>query len=83
MTDETPAILAVFDVTGMTCAGCEFAVAESVRAEEGVDSAKASFVGATATVWFNDSLRTTDHLAEAMARVGYSTELVMIARRSE
>jgi copper chaperone CopZ len=77
------AAVAVFDVTGMTCAGCEFAIAESIRGEEGVDSARANYLGATATVWFDDNVQTTDQFAAAMARVGYTTELIMLTSRSE
>jgi mercuric ion transport protein len=77
------AAVAIFDVTGMTCAGCEFAIAESVSAQEGVDSARASFVGTSATVWFSDTLQTVDDLATAIASVGYSSELVTVIRRSE
>ncbi len=66
--------LAVFDVSGMTCGGCELAVDGAVTATELADSVKSSFSESVIYVWYSGDTDPAQFEA-AMAGVGFKAVL--------
>lgn len=79
--DAAPVRLATaeFDVEGMTCGGCALATEMAVKKLTGVASADAGYDEATgqgrATVEYDPSVVTTDAIAAAIAKAGYTPTL--------
>jgi len=68
--------LAIFAVDGMTCGGCEIAVNGALQATGLVDSVKSSFTEGKAYVWYSDTTVSIEQLKKAIAKVGYTAELL-------
>ena len=66
--------IAVFDVSGMTCGGCELAVDGAVTATELADSVKSSFAESVVHIWYSGD---TDpaQFESAIANVGFKAVL--------
>lgn len=71
--------LAVFNVEGMTCGGCEIAVDGAVRATGLADSVKSSFVESKAYIWYSDEKNNPAEVEKAFENainsVGYTARL--------
>lgn len=65
-----------FQVTGMTCGGCEVGVRRVVKKLEGVETVEASYEAGTATVTYNAGEVTPDDIIAAIEELGYTAELV-------
>ena len=63
---------AVFDVEGMTCAGCAATLENALRNAPGVRSATVDLEGKSANVTYAASRITTDRLLEVMEENGFS-----------
>lgn len=68
--------LATFEVTGMTCGGCELAVDGAIQATGLVDSVRSSFTESRAYVWYVDPQTSPDLVLEAIASVGYQATMI-------
>lgn len=66
--------LAVFEVTGMTCGGCELAVDGAITATELADSVKSSFAESLVYVWYSGETDPAQFVL-AIARVGFEAVL--------
>lgn len=62
---------ALFEVKGMTCAGCEEHVKHSINELEGIIEANASFKDGTASVKFDGTKVTLEELKKAIDATGY------------
>jgi copper chaperone CopZ len=60
-----------FDVTGMSCGGCERSLTRAVSQLPGVSAVDASHVDRTATVTYDENAVTPDAIAEAIRDAGY------------
>ena len=60
-----------FDVTGMTCGGCERALGRAVSRVPGVQEVTASHADRSATVTYDESLTTPEAIAGAIRDAGY------------
>ena len=65
------AITRRFDVTGMTCGGCERALSRAVSRLPGVEQVSASHTDQSATVTYDESIVSPDAIAEAIRDAGY------------
>ncbi|HSH00768.1 MAG TPA: cation transporter [candidate division Zixibacteria bacterium] len=63
--------VAIFDVEGMTCTGCEFAVREAVVALNGADSATVSYAENRAVIWYDDRKLDDETIRAGIGSVGY------------
>lgn len=64
-----------FNVTGMTCSGCEAAVKLSAKRIAGVKDAKASYAKGTAEVTYDPAKTTAEAIARTIAqKTGYKVE---------
>ena len=61
-----------FDVTGMSCGGCERSLTQAVSRLPGVSAVAASHVDRTATVTYDESTVTPDTITAAIRDAGYS-----------
>ncbi|WP_417517825.1 heavy-metal-associated domain-containing protein [Minwuia sp.] len=61
----------VFAVKNMTCALCPLTVKTAMEAVEGVETVKIDFEAKTASVIFDPSKTTSEHIAEASTKAGY------------
>ena len=68
--------LAVFEVDGMTCGGCELSVNGAVTATGLADSVKSSFVDSRTWVWYSGDSARVSRFAEAIRNVGYEHRLL-------
>ena len=73
---QSSAHLAVFEVNGMTCGGCEIAVNGVVEATGAADSVKASFTESKAYIWFSDPETDMATFTDAISTVGYDAILI-------
>jgi copper chaperone CopZ len=73
---EPEATTSVFQVTGMTCGGCEVGVRRVVKKLEGVEEVEASYEDGTATVTYQAEEVTSDDIIAAIEELGYTAELV-------
>ena len=62
-----------FDVTGMTCGGCERALGRAVSRLPGVQQVSASHAEQSATVTYDEDLVGPDAIAEAIRNAGYQS----------
>src|SRR6185369_7910319 len=62
-------------VSGMTCAACSARVQRALEKEPGVEDANVNLMMKTATVRFDASAVTPEHLVEAIKATGYGAEL--------
>ncbi len=76
MVSASSAQLAVFEIEGMTCGGCEIAVNGAITATGLVDSVKSSFTESKVYLWYNQDQLDLNIIGEALASVGFKTELV-------
>lgn len=60
-----------FDVTGMTCGGCERALGRAVSRLPGVEQVSASHSEQSATVTYDENLVGPEAIAEAIRDAGY------------
>ena len=60
-----------FDVTGMTCGGCERSLSRAVSRLPGVSAVAASHAEQTATVTYDNTLVTPEAIAAAIKDAGY------------
>ena len=60
-----------FDVTGMTCGGCERALGRAVSRVPGVQDVTASHAERSATVTYDERLTTPEAIAAAIRDAGY------------
>ncbi len=65
-------------IQGMTCDGCAAHVKQALEAVSGVTAVSVSYPDASASLVFDDSLRTEDLIA-AVAKAGYSASLISSA----
>ena len=65
------AITRRFDVTGMTCGGCERALGRAVSRLPGVEQVSASHADQSATVTYDESIVSPDAIAAAIRDAGY------------
>ena len=68
------AVITVFKITGMRCAGCEAVVERTLAAVPGVISAKADYAGSTVTVEFDPAADGEARLLAACLAAGYRLE---------
>jgi Cu2+-exporting ATPase len=61
----------VYPVTGMSCAACAGSVSTILEAQDGVESAAASYGSNEAVIEFDPEIITTEQLREALQLVGY------------
>src|SRR4051794_26896134 len=62
-------------VSGMTCAACSARVQRALEKEPGVEDANVNLMMKTATVRFDASAVTPEHLVGAIRATGYGAEL--------
>ncbi|MFB4214087.1 heavy metal translocating P-type ATPase [Shouchella sp. JSM 1781072] len=62
----------VYDVAGMTCAACANRVEKKLSRTDGVSNANVNFALENVTVEYNPNQVTTDHLKEAVKKIGYT-----------
>lgn len=62
-------------VTGMTCAACQSFVQRTLTQENGVAEANVNLMLHNATVRYNPSVTTPEHLVEAIRGTGYGADL--------
>jgi len=60
-----------FDVTGMTCGGCERALGRAVSRLPGVEQVSASHAEQSATVTYDENIVSPEAIAEAIRDAGY------------
>lgn len=60
-----------FDVTGMSCGGCERSLTSAVSRLPGVSAVAASHVDQTATVTYDETAVTPEAIAAAIRDAGY------------
>jgi copper chaperone CopZ len=60
-----------FDVTGMTCGGCERALGRAVSRLPGVEKVSASHSEQSATVTYDETVLGPDAIAAAIREAGY------------
>ena len=72
---ESTATTSNFDVTGMTCGGCEVGVRRVVNKLEGIEDVEASHEEGTATVTYQADTVTPDDIIAAIEELGYTAEL--------
>jgi len=60
-----------FEVTGMTCGGCERALGRAVSRLPGVEQVSASHAEQSATVIYDENVVSPDAIAEAIRDAGY------------
>lgn len=65
-----------FNVTGMTCGGCEAGVRRVVKKLEGIEAVEASYKNGTATVDYQADKVTPDDIIAAIEKLGYTAELI-------
>lgn len=65
------AITRRFDVTGMTCGGCERALGRAVSRLPGVEQVSASHAEQSATVTYDENVVSPDAIAAAIRDAGY------------
>lgn len=70
--------LAVFQVDGMTCGGCEIAVDGAINATGLADSVKSSFTESKAYVWYADSDTDIEEFLSAINSIGYKASLLEV-----
>ncbi|KAB2965987.1 MAG: heavy-metal-associated domain-containing protein [Thermoanaerobaculia bacterium] len=71
-----PSVISVFKVEGMTCGGCEASVKITVKRLDGVQAVEASHAEKRATVTYDADKVTPQAIVEAIAKLGYTAELV-------
>ena len=69
------ATVSVFEVTGMTCGGCEVGVRRIVKKLEGVEDVEASHKEGTATVTYDPDQVDPETIIAAIEELGYTAEL--------
>src|SRR5687768_1513378 len=67
-------------VTGMTCAACQARVQRVLEREPGVESAAVNLMTNTATVSFDPSVATAEHLVDRIRETGYGASLPLAER---
>ncbi|MFQ5606845.1 MAG: cation transporter [Candidatus Zixiibacteriota bacterium] len=67
--------LAVFQVDGMTCGGCEIAIDGAINATGLADSVKSSFIEGKAYIWYSDTDTKPVEFEKALNSVGYTAKL--------
>lgn len=72
---EARVATSVFEVTGMTCSGCEVGVRRAVKKLDGVDQVEASHEAGTATVTYDPEQVTPEDIIAAIEDLGYTAEL--------
>jgi copper chaperone CopZ len=60
-----------FDVTGMTCGGCERALGRAVSRVPGVQDVSASHADRVAIVTYDEGVTTPEAIAAAIRQAGY------------
>jgi len=63
-----------YDVSGMTCTGCEEHVANAVKSLDGVESVSASYKEGKAVVKFDASKTSNEKIEKAIAATGYKAK---------
>ena len=61
-----------FDVTGMSCGGCERSLTRAVSRLPGVSAVDASHVDQTATVTYDENTVTVEAIVAAIRDAGYA-----------
>lgn len=74
--DELETTTSTFQVTGMTCGGCEVGVRRVLKKLEGVEAVEASYEDGTATVTYRVEEVTPDDIIAAIEELGYTAEFV-------
>ena len=72
---ESTSTRSTFEVTGMTCGGCEVGVRRVVKKLEGVEEVGASHDEGTATVTYLADQVTPADIIAAIEELGYTAEL--------
>jgi copper chaperone CopZ len=72
---KAEATTSVFEVTGMTCGGCEVGVRRVVKKLEGVEEVEASHKEGTTTVTYDPEQVGPEDIIEAIEELGYTAEL--------
>lgn len=75
---NSSAHLAVYEIDGMTCGGCEISVDEAVKATDIIDSVKSSFIEGKAFVWYGDDNVDMSLVEDAIRSVGYKPLLLKV-----
>jgi len=70
------ALTSTFEDQGMTCGGCEASIRLGVRKLDGVVDVQASYKEGSAEVTYDPDKVTSDQIAAAISKVGYSANLV-------
>jgi len=68
-------------VKGMTCGGCETAVAQALKSTEGVEDAQVSYERGVAVVKYDDQKVTVAKLREVINSTGFTCEAPKSAKR--
>lgn len=61
----------VINVKGMTCAACVNTIKKALELEEGVNIAIVALLMESATIDYDETVTTPEHLAEAIEDVGF------------
>jgi Cu+-exporting ATPase len=75
-TKEAAAGKVTIPVSGMTCAACSGRVQRALEKAEGVNEAAVNLMLKNATVSFDPSVTSAEHLVEVIRHTGYDAELV-------
>ncbi len=65
-----------FQVTGMTCGGCEAAVRMAVNRLEGITEVEASYEEGKATVTYDATTAKPEDIINAIEKLGYKAEVI-------
>jgi len=61
----------IFQVTGMSCAGCAISVESILKSQQGVKDAGVNFASSTVWVSFDNSITSPERLRNAVRSIGY------------
>lgn len=65
----------LFNITGMTCAGCSARVEKTVAGLEGVQQAAVNLLTNSMEVWFDEGVLTAQNIIKAVEKAGYGASV--------